>query len=377
VSIKVLFDVAGETTLAGSVVLRDAAPAAADAAIVGRLRRAGAVIVGKTNMSEFAFTILGINPHHGTPRSPWDRAAGRIPGGSSSGAAVSVSDQMAAYAIGTDTGGSVRVPAAFCGLVGFKPTARRVPLSGCFPLSRSLDSIGPIAPTVACCATIDRVLSGEPSPVPVALPVAGLRLGVPRQYVVEGLEPEVAHAFAAALSRLSAAGARVVDLEFPELLDLPAIHKKGSLANIEAYALHRRLIADRAALYDPRVLSRIVVGRIPGSAEYLDLLDQRAAFVATTVRRAAPLDAMVFPTVSMVPPLVSELEASDEAYFKANARALRNTSLVNFFDGCALSIPCHEPGSAPVGFMVVGPPGSDDRLLAAGMAIEATLSEGT
>jgi aspartyl-tRNA(Asn)/glutamyl-tRNA(Gln) amidotransferase subunit A len=374
VSVKDLFDVAGETTLAGSVVLKGEAPAVADAEAVGRLRRAGAVIVGKTNMTEFAFSGLGLNPHYGTPRNAWDRALGRIPGGSSAGAAVSVTDGMAAFAIGTDTGGSVRIPAALCGLVGFKPTARRVASTGCFPLSRTLDSIGPIARTVACCAVVDRVLSGDPAPVPAALPIAGLRLGVPRQYVFEGLDPEVASAFAAAVSVLSSAGARVVDLDFPELLDLPAIHKDGGFAVMEAYAIHRRRVAEHESKYDPRVASRIVRGRSAGAAEYLDLLDHRAAFIRATARAAAPFDALLFPAAALVAPPVAELEASDEAYFRANARALRNTTVVNFFDGCALSLPCHAAGAAPVGLMVAGCGASDDRVLSAGLAIESVLA---
>jgi aspartyl-tRNA(Asn)/glutamyl-tRNA(Gln) amidotransferase subunit A len=373
VSVKDLFDVAGEPTLAGSKVLCEAAPAPADAEVVARLRRAGAVVVGKTNMTEFAFSGLGLNPHYGTPRGPWDRAVGRIPGGSSSGAAVSVTDRMAAFAIGTDTGGSVRIPAALCGLVGFKPTARRVPSSGCYPLSKTLDSIGPIAPTVACCAIVDAVLSGQPAPVPEALPIAGLRLGVPCQYVLDGLDPEVARAFGAALTALSSAGARVVDLEFPALLDLPAMHKDGGFAVLEAYAIHRRLIDEREAAYDPRVASRILRGRGVGAAEYIDLVERRTSFIRHADRVMAAFDALAMPTAALVAPPVAELEANDEAYFRANARALRNPSVVNFIDGCALSIPCHEPGTAPVGFMVAAPGGCDRRLLAVALAVECAL----
>jgi aspartyl-tRNA(Asn)/glutamyl-tRNA(Gln) amidotransferase subunit A len=374
VAVKDLFDVAGEPTLAGSVVLRDAPPATADAEIVARLRRAGAVVVGKTNMTEFAFSGLGMNPHYGSPRAPWDRAVGRISGGSSSGAAVAVSDGMAAFAIGTDTGGSVRIPAAFCGLVGFKPTARRVPLTGAFPLSSSLDSIGPIATTVTCCAIVDQVLSGDPTPIPEPLPIAGLRLGVPCQYVLEDLDPEVARAFAAALSALSSAGARVVDLDVPELLELPAINKDGGFAVLEAYALHRKRIAEREAAYDPRVASRILRGRNAGAADYIDLVARRAAFIRRVERAAAPFDALLLPAAALVAPRVAELEASDDAYYRANLRALRNTTVVNFLDGCALSLPCHEPGTAPVGLMVAGTAGSDRHVLAAGLAIETALA---
>jgi aspartyl-tRNA(Asn)/glutamyl-tRNA(Gln) amidotransferase subunit A len=373
-SVKDLFDIAGETTLAGSVVLRDAAPAAVDAEVVARLRRAGAVVVGKTNMTEFAFSGLGLNPHYGTPRSPWDRAVGRISGGSSSGAAVSVADGMAAFAIGTDTAGSIRVPAALCGVVGWKPTARRVPLTGCYPLARSLDSIGPIARTVSCCAMVDAVLSGQPPPASEALPISGLRLGVPRQYVLDDLDAEVARAFADALRTLSSAGARVVEFDFPDLMELSAIHRDGNINTMEAYAVHRRLIEEREGAYDPRVASRILRGRSARAVDYIDLVVRRTAFIADAERVLHPLDAMVLPTAALVAPPVAQLEASDDAYFRANARALRNTSIVNFIDGCALSIPCHEPGTAPVGFMVAGPAGSDRRVLAAGLAIEQVLS---
>jgi aspartyl-tRNA(Asn)/glutamyl-tRNA(Gln) amidotransferase subunit A len=373
VSVKDLFDVAGEPTLAGSKVLCGTAPASADAEVVARLRRAGAVVVGKTNMTEFAFSGLGLNPHYGTPRGPWDREVGRIPGGSSSGAAVSVTDRMAAVAIGTDTGGSVRIPAALCGLVGLKPTARRIPSAGCYPLVRTLDSIGPIAPSVACCAIVDAVLSGQPAPVPEPFPIAGVRLGVPCQYVLEGLDPEVARAFGAALTALSSAGARLVDLEFPALLDLPAIQRDGGFA-VEAYALHRRLIDERESAYDPRVASRILRGRGVAAAAYIDLLERRASFIRDADRIMAPFDALAMPTAALVAPPVAELEASDEAYFGANARALRNPSVVNFLDGCAVSIPCHEPGTAPVGFMLAGPTGSDRRLLAVALAVERALA---
>jgi aspartyl-tRNA(Asn)/glutamyl-tRNA(Gln) amidotransferase subunit A len=366
VSIKDLFDVAGEATLAGSIALRDAPVASVDAEVVSRLRRAGAVIVGKTNMTEFAFSGLGMNPHYGTPKNPWDRSVGRIPGGSSSGAAVSVSDGMAAVAIGTDTGGSVRIPAALCGIVGFKPTARRVPLAGCYPLARSLDSIGPLAPSVACCALIDSVLAGVPFSVDKPLPIAGLRLGVPKQYVLDGLDAEVAQAFAASLTKLSSAGARIVDVDFPGLLDLPAIHKDGGLPVMEAYALHRQ--------YDPRVASRILRGRSVGAADYIDVLERRQTFVRTAEQVLLPLDAIAMPATTLIAPAIGDLEASDESYFRANVRALRNASVVNFFDGCALSIPCHDAGNAPVGFMIAGPACADGRLLAAGLAIERVLT---
>lgn len=373
VSVKDLFDVAGDITRAGSKALADSAPARSDALVVRRLRQAGAVIIGRTNMVEFAFSGLGLNPHYGTPKNPWDRAAGRIPGGSSSGAAVSVADGMAAMGLGTDTGGSVRIPAALCGLTGFKPTARRIAKEGTFPLSTTLDSIGPIARSVACCALVDSILAGETPQSPSALPLKGLRLGVVRDYVLDGLDSVVADAFGKTLARLSRAGANLSDLRFEALLRLPQINQKGGLVVAEAYAVHSELIARRKDAYDPRVLSRTLRGAEISAAEYIDILNQRAAMIAESARLAAQYDALLMPTVTMIAPEIAPLEADDRLYGKANLAMLRNPSVVNFLDGCALSIPCHEPGAAPVGLMVVGQGGEDRRLLAVGMAVEAAL----
>ncbi|HEY5291104.1 MAG TPA: amidase [Burkholderiales bacterium] len=375
VSVKDLFDVAGDITRAGSKALANAAPAKADATVVRRLRQAGAIIVGRTNMVEFAFSGLGLNPHYGTPKNPWDRVTGRIPGGSSSGAAVSVSDGMAAMGLGTDTGGSVRIPAALCGLAGFKPTARRIPKDGTFPLSPTLDSIGPIAPSVACCALVDSILAGEAPQVPPALPLKGLRLGVVQDYVLEGLDSSVADAFGKALARLSQAGASVTDVRFEALQRLPQINRKGGLVVAEAYAIHRELIARRKADYDPRVASRTLRGADMSAADYIEVLTQRAALIADSARLAAPYDALLMPTVVMVAPAIAPLEADDQLYGKTNLAILRNPSVVNFLDGCALSIPCHEPGQGPVGLMVVGQSGEDRRLLAVGLALESALRQ--
>src|SRR6195256_789288 len=297
VSIKDLFDVAGEVTTAGSVVLRDAAAAAQDAPCVARLRAAGFIPIGRTNMTEFAFSGLGINPHYGTPLNPYDRAAGRIPGGSSSGAAVSVTDGMAFGALGTDTGGSCRIPAALCGIVGFKPTARRVPLTGAFPLSTSLDSIGPLAATVDCCARLDAVLAGEPW---LGLPpcqLDGLRMAVPQTMVLDGVEPAVARAFDAALTALRKAGARIVDIPLRELAELAQINAKGGLAAAQSYAIHRALIAKAEKMYDPRVITRLLRGQEQDAADYIDLVSARADFIRRLAAVTAPYDALAMPTL--------------------------------------------------------------------------------
>jgi aspartyl-tRNA(Asn)/glutamyl-tRNA(Gln) amidotransferase subunit A len=373
VSIKDLFDVAGETTCAGSVVLRDAPPAARDATVVERLLAAGAVIVGRTNMTEFAYSGLGINPHYGTPRNPWDRAAGRIPGGSSSGAAVSVTDGMAVAALGTDTGGSVRIPSALCGLTGFKPTARRVPQEGTLPLSTSLDSIGPLAASVRCCEIVDAVLAGEPVRPAAPAELADARLAIPTDVALDDLDDTVASAFEAACRSLSAAGARLRRVPMPEFRELATINARGTFAAAEAHAWHRTLIEARAAEYDPRVASRIALGAKITAADYIDLLAARRRWIDAVQARIGGLDALLMPTLPQVAPRIDPLVADEAAYFKANAATLRNPTLINFLDGCALSLPCHAPGTAPVGLMLAAPGGGDRRILALGHAVEAAL----
>jgi aspartyl-tRNA(Asn)/glutamyl-tRNA(Gln) amidotransferase subunit A len=375
VSIKDLFDVAGEVTTAGSVVLRDTAPAVHDAPGVARLRAAGFIPIGRTNMTEFAFSGLGINPHYGTPLNPYDRAAARIPGGSSSGAAVSVTDGMAFGALGTDTGGSCRIPAALCGIVGFKPTAHRVPTAGAFPLSTSLDSVGPLAATVACCAVLDAVLAGEPAADLPAFPLEGLRMAVPQTMVLDGVEPAVARAFDAALTALRKAGARIVDIPLRELAELAQINAKGGLAAAQSYAIHRALIAKAEKMYDPRVLTRLLRGQEQDAADYIDLVSARADFIRRLAAVTAPYDALAMPTVPVTAAPLTDLVA-DDAYRQVNFLVLRNPSVANFLDRCSISIPCHRAGEAPVGLMLVGEHGADRRLLSIAAAIEEVVSPG-
>jgi aspartyl-tRNA(Asn)/glutamyl-tRNA(Gln) amidotransferase subunit A len=374
ISVKDLFDVAGEPTPAGSIVLADAPPAPKDAVAIGRLRDAGAVLVGRTNMSEFAYSGLGVNPHYGTPRNPFDRINGRTPGGSSSGAAVSVTDGMAAAGIGTDTGGSLRIPAALCGLTAFKPTARRVPREGVVPLSISIDSVGPIAPTVACCARIDAVLSGGPYEPSLPVDVTKLRLGLLQGYVLEELDADVARRFESAVSILSSAGANLKEVHFSALDEIPACYANGGILAFEAYAWHRQLMAAHSELYDPRVLVRILRGKEISQAQYLELMNARRRITSEAERVFVDADVWLLPTVPRIAPLISSVVSDDAAYFQANASMLRNTSVVNFIDGCALSIPCHLPGEAPVGLMIAAPAGQDHRLLQIGAAIEAVLA---
>ncbi|PTR29597.1 amidase [Pseudomonas sp. GV085] len=372
ISIKDLFDVEGQVTAAGSRLLAQAEPASTDAIVVARLKAAGAILLGRTNMSEFAFSGLGLNPHFGTPVLPWDPA--RIAGGSSSGAAISVAGDMAVAALGTDTGGSVRIPSAFCGLTGFKPTARRVPVQGSFALSESLDSVGPLARSVEDCVLLDEVLSAERlNPVP--MPLSGLRLLVTDDYVLDGLDAATASAFERTLKRLSNAGAEIVRFGFPELYELPGINAAGGLTAAEAWHLHRPWLQGPGAdLYDPRVAQRIRRGESLSAYDYLELQKHRARLIACARKHLEAADAWLMPTVAITAPQLSELQANDERFFATNALVLRNPSVINFLDGCALSLPCHGAGETlPVGLSIAGLAGHDRHILSVGLSIERCL----
>jgi aspartyl-tRNA(Asn)/glutamyl-tRNA(Gln) amidotransferase subunit A len=368
ISIKDLFDVKGQITRAGSKTL-DGAPAAADAPAVERLRRAGLVLIGRTNMTEFAYSGLGINPHFGTPLAPWRRGEARIAGGSTSGGAVSVTDGMAYAALGTDTGGSCRIPAAFCGLVGFKPTADRISRAGAVPLSPTLDSIGTIAHTVACCETLDAILAGRSEAAATDAHIGGLRLVAPRNYVLDGIDPDVAMGFDAALSTLERAGAAIERIAIPELDRIPGINAKGGFAAAESYAWHRELMETRSAFYDPRVLGRVRRGAEQSAADLIDLLTARAALIDEVTMRIAGYDAIVTPTVPIVPPRLSAFD--DEAeYARLNLLSLRNPTVTNMIDGCAISLPVQSPDGAPVGVMLMAGRGRDARLLQIARGVE-------
>jgi aspartyl-tRNA(Asn)/glutamyl-tRNA(Gln) amidotransferase subunit A len=374
ISVKDLFDVSGHVTRAGSVVLADAAPAKRDAVIIERLRAAGTIVLGSTNMTEFAFSGLGLNPHYGTPLGPFERSAGRIPGGSSSGAAVSVSDGMASAAIGTDTGGSVRRPAAFCGLTGYKPTAARIPRQGLVPLSLSLDSIGPIGHRVTCCAWLDAIMSGEPVATIRNRSVSSLVLAKPRQVVFDQVEPIVMQAFVQACEALQQAGAKIIEIDVPELSEWQSIHAKSGLAATEAWAWHQNYVRDHAQHYDPRVLLRLQGGESVLASAYIDALSRRQDWISRLNARTNAFDAMIYPTVAVIPPLLAPLIESDELYSQINALVLRNTAIMNYFDACSLSLPCHVPGQAPVGLMLSAQAGKDKHLIEIGLACENILN---
>lgn len=375
VTIKDLYDVAGETTLAGSVIRLGATPAEADAPAVQRLRAAGAAILGKTAMTEFAFSGVGINPHHGTPANPaWRGAEGqpRIPGGSSSGAAVSVALGLAVAGLGSDTGGSIRIPAALCGLVGFKSTQARTPRDGAFELSRTLDTVCAMTRSVADCIAVDAVLADQPLQVRPR-PLQGLRLALPGTLMLDALEPEVAAAFQRALTRLSAGGAHIVEAPLPELAEIAQLNAPGGFSAVEAYAVHQAHFAAERARFDPRVAARIALGEPVSAAQYIALHDRRRGWIGRCRQALAGFDALISPTVPILPSRIEELRASDEAFFRANGLLLRNTFVANYLDGCAFSLPCHAPGEPPVGLMLTAPGGEDARLAAAALAVEAEL----
>lgn len=373
ISVKDLFDIEGEMTLAGSVALKDAPAAKQNATVVQRLIAAGAVITGTTNMSEFAFSGIGINPHYGTPRNCYDRETRRVPGGSSSGAAISVTDGMAVAAIGTDTGGSIRIPSALNGLTGFKPTARRVSAQGVVPLSTSLDSIGPIAASVTCCAIIDSIISGQGPGLPAEAPMKGLRLAVPQTVVLSNMDETVSRAFTRALAALSRAGAVITDIELSEFSEVADVYARGNMVAAEAFAWHRDLLAKSGDTYDPRVKLRITRGGEISAADYIRTLEIRTAMKRSFHQKLQGFDALIMPTVPIIAPAIQPLIEDDAKFFAANGLVLRNPTMINFLDGCGLSIPIHQVDEAPVGLTIAGTEMRDREILSVGLAIERVM----
>lgn len=369
ITLKDNIDVAGETTMAGGVVCAGEAPAQHDAPVVQRLRDAGAVVLGKTNMSEFAFSGVGINPHHGTPANPADSTHARVPGGSSSGAAVSVALRLAEVGIGTDTGGSIRIPAALCGLVGFKATQARISRKGVMELSRTLDTVGSITRSVRGCLAVDAVLSRQPLPTDAA-ELRGLRFAVPQTLMMDDVDATVAQAFARTLRRISEAGAQVVEIPFTALGDIAALSMPGGFSPIESYAAHHARLERGVHQIDPRVVARMMLGKGISAQDYLELHNRRHAWISAAQQTLHGFDAMLCPTVPMVAPLTEPLLKDDEAFFKVNRLLLRNPSAINYMDGCAWSLPCHAAGELSVGLMVSGLAWQDAHLARVALALE-------
>lgn len=377
VSVKDLFDVAGLRTTAGSLVLADAEPAVQDAPAVARLRAAGAALVGHTNMTEFAFSGVGWNPHHGTPANAAtlaiDPATPRIPGGSTSGGAVSVASGAAWAALGSDTGGSIRIPAALQGLVGFKSTARLVPTDGAVPLSTTLDTACAITRSVRDAVLLHEVLAARKAALSPR-PLDGWRLAVVGTTFLDDLDPTVTAAFHDALAALRRRGAHIREIDLPELGDLGSIQATGGFSAAEAWAWHRHRLAADEARYDPRVAQRIRRGETMTAADYIDLLHARRDWIARVEAALAGHDAVLSPTVPIVAPPIEHIAADDAEFFRINALLLRNTSIVNMLDGCALSLPCHTPRQLPVGLMVWAGAMRDDTVLDIGLKIEHALA---
>src|SRR5450830_3211 len=372
VSIKDLFDVAGEVTRAGSKVLaEEAEPAAADAPVVHRLRAAGAVIVAKTNMSEFAFTGIGINPHYGTPGNPADRA--RVPGGSTSGGAVAAADGMCEIAIGSDTGGSTRIPGALCGMVGFKPSRQRISTAGAFPLSQSIDSIGPIARSVMVATKADAVMAGDDFKPLEPAPLTNLRIGIAQGLPLENLDETVAKRFPHAIDALERAGARLSNEKLVLLDGMVRVNSRGGVQPAEAFTLHRDRLDRRGPALDQNVRVRLERARSISAADYIAMVNERTALIAAMDARLADIDVLLLPTTPIVAPTIEEMTPPD-VFARKNAMLLRNTSIWNFFDCCAISLPLPRDGGLPVGLMLVVRNGHEHRLFRIAVAVERLLT---
>lgn len=372
IAVKDLFDVQGEVTRAGSQVLDELPAATKNAEIVNRLQAAGFVIVGKNNMTEFAYSGLGVNAHFGTPLNPHDESTPRVPGGSSSGAGVSVSRAMVPAAIGTDTGGSCRIPAAFCGIVGFKPTSTRVPKTGAIPLSKTLDCVGPVTTSVSCAAVLDSILSGGAGDDVESFPEGGVRIGVLDGYVTEHMDELVGASFERVLTRLSQRGVRLTPVNIPQIAELPKINSKGGFVGADAYAWHKDFLETRPDFYDPWVRARFDAGKSQSAADYIGLGEKRRQLRALVAEKQSLFDALILPTVQIVAPTLTELEDIEKSN-AINLLCLRNTAVGNFLDVPAISIPCHDAGDLPVGAMLYGMTNDDRKLMSIARGLEQVI----
>ena len=375
VSVKDLFDIAGQTTAAGSTVLANAAPAEMDCPAVARLKAAGGVVIGRTNMSEFAFSGMGINPHHGTPANMADGKVARIPGGSSSGGGVSVATGSSFVGLGSDTGGSIRIPAALNGIVGFKSTARLVPTRGALPLSSTLDTVCAMTRSVRDAMLVHEILA-DCSVIRSGAPLSSYRFAVAKTTMQDGLDTTVSRAFARTLDAMRAAGVQIDEIALADISDLGAIQSTGGFSAAESYAWHRQLLQEHANAYDPRVAHRIQRGAAIKAFEYLDLVKARGDWIARVGQALRGYDAVLSPTVPLVAPPIADVAPGaerDGEFFRVNALMLRNTSVVNMLDGCAISIPCHQDGELPVGLMIWQGPMRDDTVLNIALQAEALL----
>jgi len=382
-SVKDLFDVAGSPTLAGSVVLKGAPVAKSDCPAVARMNQAGGAFLGRTNMVEFAFSGVGNNPHYGTPAA-WDAVSdqavlshgkGHVPGGSSSGAAVSVSTGAAFIGLGSDTGGSIRIPAALNGIVGFKNTARLVPTLGAVPLSTTMDTVCAMTRSVRDAIFAHEILASR-KVARANRPLSSYRLAVPTQLMLDGMSTGVQKSWERSLSQLSKSGAKLVEVPLQEINELAGLLINATFSAAESFTWHRHLLAQGEAQYDPRVAARILRGGSIKAYEYLDLQKGRVAWIHKMQSVLNSFDAALSPTTPIEGPTLESVAPGaerDEAFFIANGLLLRNTSVVNMLDGCALSLPMHEPGELPTSMMIWQGPMKDDAVLNISVAIESAL----
>jgi aspartyl-tRNA(Asn)/glutamyl-tRNA(Gln) amidotransferase subunit A len=370
IALKDLLDTEGDVTAAGSAVLAEQAPALEDCPAAARLDLAGAVFLGKTNMTELAFSGVGINPHFGTPGCALDSE--RIPGGSSSGSGVAVAMGLACCAIGSDTGGSVRIPAAFNGLVGLKTTDGDIPTEGCVALSTTLDTLGPMAKTVEDAHHLWRALKALPSAPLEPVTLQGLTVLAPTTVLQEGLDPDVAEAFERTCARLEQAGAALEVRELPLLAEIPeTVARYGSFASHEALALYQEMLERNGERMDPRVVKRVLKFRASPASDYIRLTYARRRIQRAYREACRGIDLVTAPTVAILPPKIADL-AEDKAYFETNAKILRNTSIFNFLGVPALSVPCARASEGlSVGFMLAARSHQEELLLAAGRALDA------
>ncbi|MDH6147601.1 MULTISPECIES: amidase family protein [Paraburkholderia] len=370
---KDLIDIEGLATTAGSSIYRDAQPAPHDAPIVRNLAAAGMVTLGKTNLSEFAYSALGLNPHFGTPLNPRASDVPRVPGGSSSGSAVAVAAGLVPVAIGTDTGGSVRTPAAFNGVVGFKSSERWIDTEDVFPLSRTLDTIGVFAHDVADCYLLDLALRGlkAPSLAPDATPLASLTLVAPENAILDEVEPEVRRNFIASLARAAASGVRVRWQPVPELTQVrELIARHGNIAAAEGYQSHRELLeSPRHAQIDVTVYKRMMGGKTM-SAEDFDALQRGRVALQRSLWATLGDALLVMPTVPHVAPPIAPLAADPDVFARVNLKTICNTLLGNMLNTCGLALP-NGVGAAqmPTSLLLSAPAAHEARLLRAGVAL--------
>ena len=370
------FDLKGQVTTAGARCLDQDPPASEDAPVVRALEAAGMVSVGRVNMSEFAFSGLGLNPHFGTPRNPHSPSEDpRAPGGSSSGSAVAVARGLVPISIGTDTGGSVRIPAAFNGVVGYKASTGRYPMHGVFPLSSTLDSLGVLCQTVTDAMVVDAAMRNVAGSVAKPASLQGVHVVAPLNVMLDECEPAVLANFETALHRLEQAGAFIERRRiaaFDEIMALSLVH--GAIVTVEAYALHRqRLDGEAAARMDRRVVARTRMGAAVSPASYQTMLQARQRLIAEVSAEFA-CALIACPTVAHTAPSIAALEADDEWFAVINIKTLRNTMIGNFLDWCGVSLPCGTDASGlPTALLLSGMRGTDDRLLSLAQTAQAVV----